>query len=136
MPESVIELTSRPANDEPTIDLTGIGLDIPDGGGILWVTEVGGDQRVFNGSWVDAHQLEHVFDGDVYIRIGRSGDDRVEAELLLAHNGKMRPGGRWIGLDAGWAEVLLDPANTLMGVHIDLEEGIQCQGSVPSGDPV
>ena len=136
MPESVIELTTRPSNDEPTIDLTAIGTDVPDGGGVLWVTEVGGtsDDRVFNGSWVDPHQLEHVFDGDVYILITRSDDDRVEAELLLAHNGKMRPGGRWTGLDAGWAEVLLDPADTLMGLHIDLEEGVQCQDFVPSGD--
>ena len=134
MPESAIELTPRPSDDEPTVDLTIVGFDeIPDGG-VFWATEVGGTTRLFNGHWVDAHQLKHVFDGDVYVRLTPSGSDVIDAEILLAHNGKMRPGGCWSQLGPGWAEVLLDPVETLMSLHLDLEESVQCLQSVPSGD--
>jgi hypothetical protein len=136
MPRVEEELVERPStDDDATFELTTVRIEeIPDGGAVFWATEVGGTTRHFNGQWVDEHHLEHVYDGDVYVRVTALDADHVDAEILLAHDGKLRSGGRWTQLGAEWAETLLDPVETLMAVHLDLEEGVRCKQFVPGDD--
>ncbi|OLE24584.1 MAG: hypothetical protein AUG49_13090 [Catenulispora sp. 13_1_20CM_3_70_7] len=61
---------------------------------------------------------------DVFIRLTPvEGGRQVDVELLGAHGDRLLPGGAWSGLDAGWAHVLFDPTQTLMGLLIDVGAG-------------
>lgn len=133
MPRIESELITRPpVDDEALVDLTLLDVDeIPDGGGVFWATEVGGTTRHFTGNWVDEHRLEHVFDGEVYVRLVPNGTGLLDAEILLAHDGKLLTGGSWSQLGGGWAEMLLDPVETLMRLHGDLLDGATCKQFAP-----
>ena len=108
------------------LDLYAIGASIPGGAGVVWVTAVGSHEGAFVGQWVDEQHVSRVCDGEVYIRLRRVDGGLVDAELILAHDGRLVPVVRLLGVE-DWAEQLRTPTAAITGLHTDLESGEVCK---------
>ena len=119
-------------DEEPTatgqginLDLYAIGTDIPDDA-VVVVTEIDNPDGVFVGRWTTEDELAKIWDGELYIRLHRSGPDAVDAELVLAHDAQLMPIVSVKGA-SDWAEQLRAPAAAIMTLHTDLESGDPCK---------
>lgn len=117
------------------LDLYAIGANIPGGAAVVWVTEIGDPDGVFAGKWVDEERVSRIFDGDVYIRLRRVDAGSVDADLILAHDARLVPVVRLLGVE-DWAEQLRPPAAAIMNLHTDLESGEPCKSYVGGAEPV
>lgn len=114
---------------EADLDLYAIGADIPDDRAVLLVTEIDNSDGVFAGRWTDEEELSRISDGEIYLRLRRTGTASVDAELILAHDGQLMPVMRLLGVK-DWAEQLRIPAATVRTLHTDLESGETCKAFV------
>ena len=129
------------ADEEPVsaegagLDLYAIGANIPGGAGVVWVTAIGNHDGVFVGQWVDEAHVSRVVDGDLYIRLRRVDGGLADAELILAHDGRLTPVARLQGVE-DWAEQLRTPAAAIAGLHTDLESGEPCKSYADGAAPI
>jgi hypothetical protein len=117
------------------LDLYAIGANIPGGSGVVWVTTIDHSDGVFAGQWVDEERVSRTCDGDVYIRLRRVDGGLVDAELVLAHDGRLVPVVRLLGVE-DWAEQLRTPTAAVAGLHADLESGEPCKSYADGAAPV
>ena len=116
------------------LDLYAIGANIPRGDGVVWVTAIDSADGVFLGQWVDEQHVSRICDGEVYIRLRRVDDGLVDAELILAHDGRLVPVVRLLGVE-DWAEQLRTPTAAITGLHTDLESGEVCKSYADGAMP-
>jgi hypothetical protein len=71
----------------------------------------------------------------VYIRLRRVDGALVDAELILAHDARLVPVVRLLGVE-DWAEQLRTPTAAISALHADLESGEPCKSYADGAAPV
>lgn len=86
-----------------------------------------GEVVLFAGCWIPEQPQAVTCEGDLVLLLTESDaesspDDRVDVEMLLAHDGRWLRVGEWKGLTSHWPWTVAVSAAAIMGLHVEAIE--------------